>query len=147
MLNVSRSASAKEIKAAYLQLAKALHPDATGNDARKAERFKHVSEAHAVLSDAARRRAYDASRPLEGFGPRSTAGEREHPYRYARHGGGGDGGEPDLRARRMYGIDEEVWLAHHYGPEAARRAQMPPRYYGMHVVEERLEREEERIRR
>lgn len=112
----------------------------TGNDAGKAERFKHVSEAHAVLSDDSRRREYDATRPFEDFGPQNTQGASMHPY--AR------GGAPDLRARRMYGIDEAVWLAHHYGPEALRReGRAPPRYYGMNVVEERMEQEEERIRR
>jgi len=123
-----------------VSIAKTLHPDVTGNDAHKAERFKDVSEAHAVLSDAHKRREYDATRPFEGFGPRSTAGETRHPYARA-------GGEPDLRARPMYGINEEVWLAHHYGPEALRRAaRAPPRYYGMNVAEERAEQEEERIR-
>ncbi|KAG7397571.1 hypothetical protein PHYBOEH_000504 [Phytophthora boehmeriae] len=140
ILNVTRSASAKEIKAAYFQLAKSLHPDVTGNDESKAERFKHVSEAHSVLSDPARRREYDASRPAESFRSYDTSGMTQHPY-------AATGGAPDLRARPLYGINEEVWLAHHYGPEAARHSSMPPRYYGMDVVEQRLEQQRERIRR
>ncbi|KAE8876554.1 hypothetical protein PF005_g7187 [Phytophthora fragariae] len=140
VLNVARTASAKEIKAAYFLLAKSLHPDVTGNDETKAERFKHVSEAHSVLSDAQRRREYDASRPVESFRPYDTSGMTQHPY-------AATGGAPDLRARPLYGINEEVWLAHHYGPGAARRNGMPPRYYGMNVVEEKLEQQRERIRR
>ncbi|KAK1946475.1 Chaperone protein DnaJ 2 [Phytophthora citrophthora] len=133
------TASSKEIKAAYFQLAKSLHPDVTGNDESKAERFKHVSEAHSILSDSQKRREYDASRPVESFRSYDTSGMTQHPY-------AATGGAPDLRARPMYGINEEVWLAHHYGPEAARRNGMPPRYYGMNVVE-KLEQQRERIRR
>ncbi|RMX69498.1 hypothetical protein DD238_001355 [Peronospora effusa] len=147
ILNVTRStASSKEIKTAYFHLAqlssiaKSLHPDVTGNDPIKAERFKHISEAHSVLSDVKKRGEYDASRPFESFQSYDTSGKTQHPY-------AATGGAPDLRARPLYGIDEEVWLAHHYGPEAARRNGMPSRYYGMNVVEEKLEQERERIRR
>lgn len=139
VLNVARTASSREIKAAYFQLAKSLHPDVTGNDASKAELFKHVGEAHSVLSDPQKRREYDASRPADHFRSHNTSGMTQHPYAATE-------GAPDLRARPLYGIDEEVWLAHHYGPEAARR-DMPPRYYGMNVVEEKLEQQRERIRR
>ncbi|CAI5727101.1 unnamed protein product [Hyaloperonospora brassicae] len=140
VLNVATTASTKTIKTAYLQLAKSLHPDVTGNDKTKAERFKHVSEAHAVLTDAQRRRAYDASRPVQSFRPHDTSGTTAHPY-------AATGGAPDLRARPLYGINEAVWLAHHYGPEAARRDHMPPYSYGQDVVEEKLEQQRERIRR
>ncbi|KAF4315039.1 hypothetical protein BBO99_00000997 [Phytophthora kernoviae] len=140
ILNVTRTASVKEIKAAYFQLAKSLHPDVTGNDESKAERFKYVSEAHSVLSDPVRRREYDTSRPAESFRSYNTSGMTQHPY-------AATGGTPDFRARPLYGINEEVWLAHHYGPQAARRSGMPPRYYGMDVVEELLEQQRERIRR
>ncbi|CAI5738596.1 unnamed protein product [Peronospora farinosa] len=141
ILNVTRSsASSKEIKTAYFQLAKSLHPDVTGNDPIKAERFKHISEAHSVLSDVKKRGEYDASRPIQSFQSYDTSGKTQHPYAATE-------GAPDLQARPLYGIDEEVWLAHHYGPEAARRNGMPSRYYGMNVVEEQLEQERERIRR
>ncbi len=62
-----------------------------------------------------------------------------HPY-------ASEGAGPDLRARKMYGIDEEVWLAHHYGIETKRKAWMPPSHYGAHIVEERIQQEQERIR-
>src|SRR6476620_7001436 len=66
-LGVSSDASADEIKRAYRKLARDLHPD-TNSDPSAAERFKAVSEAHSVLSDAAKRKEYDETRRLFGDG-------------------------------------------------------------------------------
>jgi curved DNA-binding protein len=58
-LGVGRSATEADIKRAYRKLARELHPDVTGDDARATERFKAVTEAYEVLSDPQRRRSYD----------------------------------------------------------------------------------------
>ena len=55
-LGVEPSASAEEIKTAYRTLAKRLHPDVAGGDPVK---FARTSEAYEVLSEPARRKAFD----------------------------------------------------------------------------------------
>ena len=68
VLGVSESASQEQIKKAYRRLAKRYHPDANPNDTEAAERFKEISEAHSVLSDAEKRKQYDAMRKVGVFG-------------------------------------------------------------------------------
>ena len=59
-LGVDRKATPKEIGAAFRKLARKYHPDVNQGDAAAEQRFKEVSEAHEVLSDAEKRRYYDA---------------------------------------------------------------------------------------
>jgi molecular chaperone DnaJ len=59
VLGVSREASETEIKKAFRRLARELHPD-VNREADAEERFKEAAEAYEVLSDAERRRTYDA---------------------------------------------------------------------------------------
>jgi DnaJ-class molecular chaperone len=58
-LGVAESADEAAIKKAYRKLAKEYHPDVTGNDKKKTERFKEINEAYAVLGDAQKRKEYD----------------------------------------------------------------------------------------
>ncbi|KAJ7446396.1 DnaJ domain-containing protein [Mycena galericulata] len=65
LLNVTKSASHEEIRTAYKKESLRTHPDrvanATPTDKKKAtERFQAVADAYYVLSDATRRREYDA---------------------------------------------------------------------------------------
>ena len=59
VLGVSRDASDKEIRDAFRKLARKHHPDVNPGDAAAEERFKKISQAHAVLSDAKTRAAYN----------------------------------------------------------------------------------------
>lgn len=67
-LGVAKEASADEIKKSYRKLARKYHPDANKGDAKAEERFKEISEAYTVLSDAKRRKEYDDARSLFGTG-------------------------------------------------------------------------------
>lgn len=58
ILGVPKTATQAEIKKAYRKLARELHPD-TNKDPAAEKRFKEANEAHAVLSDAEKRRHYD----------------------------------------------------------------------------------------
>jgi DnaJ-class molecular chaperone len=62
LLGVKETATADEVKKAYRELAKKVHPDRTGGDKAKEQRFKEISAAYEVLSDPARRQQYDAMR-------------------------------------------------------------------------------------
>jgi len=67
-LGVSKGATAEEIKKSYRKLARKYHPDANKGDSASEERFKEISEAYNVLSDAKRRQEYDEARSLFGSG-------------------------------------------------------------------------------
>jgi DnaJ-class molecular chaperone len=59
VLGVPKTATAKEIKAAYRRLARKYHPDVNKGEAKAEARFKEINEANEVLSDPDKRRRYD----------------------------------------------------------------------------------------
>merc|ERR1712136_364311 len=81
-LNVPWTASKEEIKNAFLEEAKKVHPDkVTHLDEIQrnvaAERFKRLNDAYEILGDAAKRRSYDAQRGLGAASPTTTSGARD----------------------------------------------------------------------
>src|SRR5258705_7286570 len=83
-LGVERSADAEEIRKAYRKLARKFHPDLNPGDKSSEDRFKKVSEAYDILSDAKKRQMYDQY----GF-------YSENGFPGAGSGPGGPGGGPN----------------------------------------------------
>ncbi len=75
-LGVSETATPEELRRAYLALAVKFHPDRNPGDESAEERFKDISQAYAILSDATARAKYDRLRPKspkQGGRPQSKA--------------------------------------------------------------------------
>jgi len=82
ILGVEKQASQAEVKKAYRELAKKLHPDRNKDNVKVADRFKEVSAAYSILGDEKQRARYDrgeidesgAERPMGGgpFGFKSS---------------------------------------------------------------------------
>ncbi|MGA1507847.1 MAG: DnaJ C-terminal domain-containing protein [Aquiluna sp.] len=95
ILGVSKDVSDADLKKAYRKLAKENHPDLHPGDAAAEARFKDISEAFDVLSDAEQRREYDAIRAMGG-GARFQAGGQGAGFEdvFSNLFGGGGGGFP-----------------------------------------------------
>jgi DnaJ-class molecular chaperone len=72
-LGVSPDASQEDIKKSYRKLAKRYHPDTTGGDKAKEDRFKEISTAYDIVGDPEKRAKYDAMRQ-QGFSGLGGAG-------------------------------------------------------------------------
>ena len=108
ILGVPDSASQEQIKKAYRRLAKQYHPDANPNNPQAAERFKEISEAHSILSDANKRKQYDQMRKLgafDGFG-RRPAGAGAGAGAGPGFGGGFNAEEFDLGDLGGFGLGD-----------------------------------------
>jgi len=59
LLEVDRNSDAEQIKKSYRNLAMQCHPDKNPGDKASEEKFKEISEAYEVLSDAKKKERYD----------------------------------------------------------------------------------------
>lgn len=99
VLGVSEDAPKADIKKAYRKLAQRYHPDSNKDDKNAEERFKEISEAHAILGNDDKRKEYDEFRRLAsaggggfGFGGPGAGNVRINIEDLFGGGQGGDGG-------------------------------------------------------
>jgi molecular chaperone DnaJ len=115
VLGVSREATETEIKKAFRGLARELHPDVTGHDPAAEAKFKEAAEAYEVLSDAERRRTYDAygqeGLRSGGFDPGAGFGSIDDILQTFFGGGGFGGGSRRAAGGGDIGVAVEVELA------------------------------------
>ena len=104
-LGVAETATTDEIKKTFRRLAKQYHPDRNPDNPQAAERFKEISEAHDVLSDAAQRKKYDQLRKYGAFAGSgaSWGGSRGSGGAGAAGGAGGFGADFDLSDLGSFG--------------------------------------------
>jgi molecular chaperone DnaJ len=88
VLGVGKNASDDEIKKAYRKLARKYHPDTNAGDKKAEERFKEISQAHDVLSDPDKRKAYDRGASPFGQFQNAASGQGFDPSAFS--GGFGD---------------------------------------------------------
>ncbi|MCL6415443.1 molecular chaperone DnaJ [Aestuariirhabdus sp. Z084] len=125
VLGVSREVSEKDLKKAYRSKAMKYHPDRNPDDHSAEEKFKEVNEAYEVLSDEAKREAYDRyghagvdpSQGGGGFGGGAGAGNFSDIFGdvFGDIFGGGGGGQrssvqrgSDLRYPLELSLEEAV---------------------------------------
>ncbi len=95
-LGVSKSASADDIKKAYRKLAMQYHPDKNPGNKKAEDKFKEISEAYEVLSDADKRKNYDQFGSADGnpFGGGNPFGQGGFSRSGGGFGGGRSGADP-----------------------------------------------------
>lgn len=81
ILDVSKDASADEIKRAYRKYAKKYHPDLNPDNREAERRFKEINEAYQVLGDEEKRKKYDAF----GSGANFQDGAHFDPSQYGQY--------------------------------------------------------------
>lgn len=105
-LGVGKNATDDEIRKAYRRLARKYHPDRNPGDKQAEEKFKEISQAHDVLSDAEKRKTYDrSSAPFSfnvpgGFDPSSLGGVGDILSNLFGSAGGATAGRGGVRSGR-----------------------------------------------
>jgi curved DNA-binding protein len=89
ILGVTKTASDKDIKAAYRKLARKYHPDLNPNDQEAHKKFQQLNEANEVLSDPDKRKKYDQYGENWQHGEQYEQARQQQSRQQRSYGGGG----------------------------------------------------------
>ncbi|WP_160122259.1 DnaJ C-terminal domain-containing protein [Rhodovarius lipocyclicus] len=102
VLGVPRTATDKQIRSAFLKLAKTSHPDLNPGDKNAEERFKAINAAHDLLADKEKRARFDRGE-IDASGQETGPPQPPPGSRYRQHADGPAG----ARYSTGFGADED----------------------------------------
>jgi curved DNA-binding protein len=89
ILGVTKTATDKDIKAAYRKLARKYHPDLNPDNEDAHKKFQQLNEANEVLSDAEKRKKYDQYGENWQHGEQYEQARQQQSHQQRSYGGGG----------------------------------------------------------
>jgi len=93
ILGISKTATGKDIKAAYRKLARKYHPDLNPNDEQAHKKFQQLNEANEVLSDPDKRKKYDQYGENWQHGEAYEQARKQQQPSHGQYSYGGGGGQ------------------------------------------------------
>jgi curved DNA-binding protein len=131
VLGVDKTASEKDIKAAYRKLARKYHPDLNPNDTEANKKFQEINEANEVLGDADKRKKYDqyGENWQHGEAYEQQARQQQQNRNYSGYTGGGPQGDYNYESFGGDGGDFSDFFQSMFGGAAGGQRQQA-RYRG-----------------
>jgi molecular chaperone DnaJ len=111
ILGITQKTAKADIKKKYRELAKQYHPDTNAGSKTAEDKFKIISEAYEILSDAKKRKAYDREQSYRKKAPRRPKSQPDWnspPGGFGREPGGNQQGYEEPFAQEPESIDPDM---------------------------------------
>ncbi|MBT3184230.1 MAG: DnaJ domain-containing protein [Nitrospina sp.] len=108
ILGITQKTNKADIKKKYRELAKKYHPDTNSGSKTAEDKFKIISEAYDVLSNAKKRKAYDRERSYRKKSPPRPRSQSDYTSGYEREPGGNRQGYEEPFAQEPEPVDPDM---------------------------------------